>query len=73
MAGPGADRQQTYLHALVEHGRCTTVWLGRFQRKHRRCASCGTRWVVREEKDSDVALSVPALEDATTGRTDQVW
>ena len=71
--GPGAERQQTYLDALVAHGGCTTVWLWRFQRKQQRCRACGATWVIHEEKESDVALSVLALEDAVSGVADQVW
>jgi uncharacterized LabA/DUF88 family protein len=71
--GPGQARQQTYLQALAAHGDRTTVHLGRFQRKQQRCRFCGASWNTYEEKESDVAIAVQAIEGVTTGEADQVW
>jgi uncharacterized LabA/DUF88 family protein len=71
--GAGRARQQTYLDALIAHGDRTTVHLGRFQRKEQRCWSCGVARATHEEKESDVAVAVQAVEDVAAGEADQVW
>jgi uncharacterized LabA/DUF88 family protein len=62
---PDAElRQALYLDALAVC--CPRVRLveGRFQDKPRDCPSCGQRWVVYEEKETDVNIAIAMVEDA---------
>jgi hypothetical protein len=37
---------------------------GRFQDKPRECLNCGDRWIVYEEKETDVNIAIAMVEDA---------
>jgi uncharacterized LabA/DUF88 family protein len=61
------ERQDTYLQALTTPATCLEVIEGRFQRKTRRCHSCGVDRVTYEEKETDVSVAVSLVEDAARG------
>jgi hypothetical protein len=50
------SRQQLYWNALGAYSSLLEIRVGRFQRKSKRCFSCGSSWFEYEEKESDVAL-----------------
>jgi len=68
---PGSEqRQSDYLDALTYHRPLVTVVDGRFQEKHRSCRDCGARWIVYEEKETDVNIAAALIEDAVQDRYD---
>jgi uncharacterized LabA/DUF88 family protein len=67
---PATARQQLYWNALELHGSLLQIRMGRFQRKSRRCFSCGTTWREYEEKESDVALGAAIVADGARGLFD---
>jgi len=67
----GEQRQDTYLQALAARATCLTAVEGRFQRKTRRCRSCGTVGLSHEEKETDVSLAVALVEDAARAAYDR--
>ncbi|REF29928.1 NYN domain-containing protein [Calidifontibacter indicus] len=69
---PGAQRrQQTYLDALsAQHGPRIEVVQGRYQSKTKSCRKCGSRWIEREEKETDVNIAVGLVSDAALDRMD---
>lgn len=71
VAGPPASvaRQSTFLSALETVGGIEIIY-GRFQKKSRRCRSCGAEWRVSEEKDTDVNIAVQMMRDAAADRFD---
>jgi uncharacterized LabA/DUF88 family protein len=64
------QRQSHYVDALVDHSPLVTVVNGRFQEKLRACRSCGGRWTVYEEKETDVNIASILIEDAVRDRYD---
>lgn len=60
----GEQRQSDYLDALQVRSPLVRVKDGRFQGKDRRCRDCGNRWMVYEEKETDVNIAVALLADA---------
>jgi len=64
------SRQQLYWNALGAHSSLLDIRVGRFQRKSRRCFSCGSSWVDYEEKESDVALGAALVADGARGLFD---
>jgi len=66
----GKQRQSDYLDALVDYSPLVTVVNGRFQEKSRACPSCGGRWTVYEEKETDVNIAALLIEDAVQDRYD---
>jgi uncharacterized LabA/DUF88 family protein len=65
--GQGQSRQDTYLRALIAHRPEVTVHLGHYLRKTVVCRQCGNSRTVYEEKESDVALAVQLVQDASLG------
>jgi NYN domain len=63
-------RQSDYLDALSSHSPLVRIVDGRFQEKERKCRTCGDRWTVFEEKETDVNIAISLLEDAVTDRHD---
>jgi uncharacterized LabA/DUF88 family protein len=65
-----AARQDVYLRALAAY--CPEVHTaeGRFQRRQRRCRTCGTTWNLMEEKETDVGIAVSLIEDCVDDRMD---
>jgi NYN domain len=63
------QRQSVFLDALETIGDIDVIY-GRWQKKERRCRSCGAKWVVHEEKDTDVSIAVEMLRDAVEDRYD---
>jgi uncharacterized LabA/DUF88 family protein len=62
---PDAELRQTlYLEALLSHSLRVRIIEGRFQDKPRECMNCGTRWMVYEEKETDVNIAIAMLTDA---------
>ena len=62
---PDAElRQALYLEALASHSLRVRLIEGRFQDKPRECLNCGTRWMVYEEKETDVNIAIAMLTDA---------
>jgi uncharacterized LabA/DUF88 family protein len=62
---PDAElRQALYLEALANHSLRVRLIEGRFQHKPRECMNCGTRWMVYEEKETDVNIAIAMLTDA---------
>jgi uncharacterized LabA/DUF88 family protein len=57
-------RQALYLEALASHSLRVRLIEGRFQDKPRECLNCGTRWMVYEEKETDVNIAIAMLTDA---------
>lgn len=64
------QRQSDYLDALVAHCGRLEVIDGRFQEKDRHCRSCGSSWVVHEEKETDVSIAVALLESGVNDEFD---
>jgi uncharacterized LabA/DUF88 family protein len=58
-------RQQVFWNALGVRCRKVSIERGRFQEKTVRCNSCGVEWRSYEEKETDVAIAVALVEDAT--------
>ena len=67
---PAEQRQQTYLEALAAHSSVLDIRLGRFQRKSKKCYSCGLSRNEYEEKETDVSLAVTLLADGVKGLYD---
>lgn len=63
------DRQNNFLQALEARGGLD-IFLGRYQKKSRRCRNCGHSWTEYEEKMTDVRLSTELLRDAFTDNFD---
>lgn len=61
-------RHRTFIEALRESG--VRVRVARFKRKDVRCPSCGTWFRRYEEKETDVAIGVKAIEVLHTDRCD---
>jgi uncharacterized LabA/DUF88 family protein len=62
---PDAElRQARYLEALMSHSRRVRLIEGHFQDKPRVCMNCGARWMVYEEKETDVNIAIAMFEDA---------
>ena len=60
---PAAELRQTiYLDALTSGSSSVRLVEGRFQDKPRECLNCGVRWVVYEEKETDVNIAIAMLE-----------
>ncbi len=57
------DRQAAYLEALATLPDLH-IHYGRYARRWRHCAACGTRWLTYEEKLTDVNVAVELLGDA---------
>ena len=55
-------KHRDYTAALQHHG--TTVVMGRFKVKTKRCKQCGSEWKAHSEKESDVNLALGILEQA---------
>ncbi len=55
-------RHRKYIKALKEEG--TTVVLGKFKKKDRKCPACHTRWKGHEEKETDVNIALYLLDGA---------
>jgi hypothetical protein len=65
LGDPGAELRQTvYLEALANGSPPLRLVEGRFQDKPRDCLSCGARWIVYEEKETDVNIAIAMLEGA---------
>lgn len=65
------SRQTTYLNALSAlHGDRISIVNGRYQSKTRTCRTCGSQWVEREEKETDVNIAVTLVADAALGAMD---
>lgn len=62
-------RQARFLEAIATLP-ALTIHYGHFLQKTRTCAICGSKWVVYEEKMSDVNLAVSLLGDAQDDRFD---
>jgi uncharacterized LabA/DUF88 family protein len=60
----GGSRQSTYLDALANHSPLVHITEGRFKERPRGCRSCGARWVVYEEKETDVNIAIAMIKDA---------
>ena len=60
----GGSRQSTYLDALANHSPLVRITEGRFIQRPRGCRSCGARWVVYEEKETDVNIAIAMIKDA---------
>jgi uncharacterized LabA/DUF88 family protein len=68
---PDAElRQALYLQALMSHSLRVRLIEGRFQDKLRECLNCGARWMVYEEKETDVNIAIAMLTDAVRDRYD---
>ena len=63
-------RHRNYLKALVSTG--LRLHVASFKRKRVTCSRCGADFEVREEKETDVALGVKAIELLHLGRCDTV-
>ncbi|MEZ5307423.1 MAG: NYN domain-containing protein [Pyrinomonadaceae bacterium] len=61
-------RHQDYVKALVNQG--VSVHEGRFKEKHHRCRNCQTRYVSREEKETDVHIGAKLIQHAVEDRFD---
>lgn len=62
---PDAElRQALYLEALMSHSLRVRLTEGHFQDKFRECRNCGARWIVYEEKETDVNIAIAMLTDA---------
>ena len=69
---PVAERRQdTYLQALAVRADRLAIVEGRFQRKTRRCRSCGVIQVTHEEKETDVSIATALVEDAARSDYDR--
>ena len=55
-------RHRRYVQALRKFGVQTTI--ARFKDKTVQCRQCGSRWISREEKETDVHLALQFLADA---------
>ena len=65
LGNPAAELRQTiYLDALANASQPLRLVEGRFQDKPRDCLSCGARWIVYEEKETDVNIAIAMLEGA---------
>jgi uncharacterized LabA/DUF88 family protein len=65
LGNPAAELRQTiYLDALTSGSPPLRLVEGRFQDKPRNCLSCGARWIVYEEKETDVNIAIAMLEGA---------
>lgn len=58
-------RQQKFWNALDVQCPLVHVHAGRFQKKQFKCRSCGVGWTSYEEKETDVAIAVALVEDAS--------
>lgn len=66
---PAASRQSAYLQALAaRNGTMIEIVQGRYQRKQRRCRTCGDIWTTYEEKETDVNIAVSLVADVATGQ-----
>jgi uncharacterized LabA/DUF88 family protein len=64
---PDAElRQALYLEALMSHSIRVRLIEGHFQDKPRECRNCGARWMVYEEKETDVNIAIAMLTDAVS-------
>jgi hypothetical protein len=65
LGNPAAELRQTiYLDALANASQPLRLVEGRFQDKPRDCLSCGARWIVYVEKETDVNIAIAMLEGA---------
>lgn len=67
---PAEQRQSDYLDALAAYCGSLTVVSGRFQRKDRRCRTCGAAWSTYEEKETDVNIATTLVADGLEDRFD---
>jgi hypothetical protein len=58
------QRQATYLDALASRSPKVRLIEGRFQDEPRECLNCGDRWIVYEEKETDVNIAIAMVQDA---------
>ena len=64
-------RQQTYSQALeTKYPQQVQIIEGRYQKKPRRCRSCGARWTDYEEKETDVNIAVHLVRDVASNAMD---
>ena len=64
-------RQQTYHQALeTKYPQRVQIIEGRYQKKPRRCRSCGARWTDYEEKETDVNIAVHLVRDVASNAMD---
>jgi hypothetical protein len=61
------DGSPTTLDALSTHSPLVRIVDGRFQEKERRRRSCGHRWTVFEEKETDVNIAIGLVEGRGRG------
>lgn len=69
---PGAaSRQAEYQNALTaKYPGQIQIIQGRYQKSAKRCRECGSEWVHREEKETDVNIAVSLVADAATHAMD---
>lgn len=68
---PRANRHREFLAACKAEG--VIVHEGSFKSRQISCRSCGDAWAKREEKESDVHLSVDIVADALRGSVDVAY
>lgn len=65
------SRQTTYHNALRAYrGEHISIITGRYQRKKKECRTCGSEWIEREEKETDVNIAVSLVADAARDAMD---
>lgn len=65
------SRQDRYITALTKlHPGRLTVIRGEYKRRHKRCRTCGAKWISYEEKQTDVNMAIHIVADVSGGRAD---
>ena len=67
------QRQEIYLKALQAHCDKLKVYYGRFLAKTKRCRSCGSEYLVFEEKKTDVNIACELLNDTHLDNYDRCY